>query len=65
MLNNQIYRDDYLQELALFTVFTIEETFQYFGRIYGMNSEDVEEQTNFLSSLLELPDKQTRISKLR
>ena len=56
---------EFFQELALFTVFSIQETFQYFGRVYGMKSSDVNDQIRFLSNLLELPDKKTRIDKLR
>ncbi len=53
------------QELALFTEFSIKETFRYFGRVYGMKSSDVQEQTIVLSKLLELPNEETRIMKLR
>ena len=43
------------QELALYTEFTILETFQYFGRINKMSSGEIQSQVEFLSSLLELP----------
>ena len=43
------------QELALYTEFTILETFQYFGRINKLSSAEIRSQVEFLTSLLELP----------
>ena len=43
------------QELALYTEFTIRETFAYFGRINKMSSAEIAAQVEFLSGLLELP----------
>lgn len=44
------------QELALVKEFTIKEIIFYFGRIYGLSSEIIENRFGFLSKLLELPD---------
>ena len=43
------------QEVALYGEFTIEETLRYFGWIYGMSREKIDERTNFLVKLLQLP----------
>jgi ABC-type multidrug transport system ATPase subunit len=45
----------------LFGEFTVRETLQYFGRIYGMPSEEVKAQTKFLIQLLDLPDSKHRL----
>lgn len=44
------------QEIALYGEFTIRETFIYFGWIYGMATEDVDEKIDFLLKLLQLPN---------
>ncbi|CRK97747.1 CLUMA_CG011125, isoform A [Clunio marinus] len=44
------------QEIALYGEFTIRETLIYFGWIYGMNTDDVDEKTDFLLKLLQLPN---------
>lgn len=44
------------QELALYGEFTIRETFIYFGWIYGMTTDEVDEKTDFLLKLLQLPN---------
>ena len=44
------------QDTGLHQEFTIEDTFYYFGRIYGMSSESIKIQSNFLSTFLELPE---------
>ena len=43
------------QELALYTEFTIMETFFYFGRINKMTGRDIKTQLTYLTQLLELP----------
>jgi ABC-type multidrug transport system ATPase subunit/ABC-type multidrug transport system permease subunit len=52
------------QELALYTEFTIRETYQYFGRIYKMSSKDILIQMEFLTSLLDLPPSHRTIGTL-
>ncbi len=49
-----------LQEYALFGEFTVRETLQYFGRIYGMQPEEIKSQTKFLIQLLDLPAEKSR-----
>lgn len=44
------------QEIALYGEFTIRETLIYFGWIYGMQTDDVDEKTDFLLKLLQLPN---------
>lgn len=44
------------QEIALYGEFTIRETLIYFGWIYGMETDDVDEKTDFLLKLLQLPN---------
>ncbi|KAG4069757.1 hypothetical protein HA402_003198 [Bradysia odoriphaga] len=44
------------QELALYGEFTIQETLIYFGWISGMTTKEVEEKTDYLLKLLQLPD---------
>ena len=43
------------QDSGLHKEFTVQETFYYFGRLYGMSRESIKEQGTFLSDLLELP----------
>lgn len=52
------------QELALFPDFTIEETLQYFGRLYGMRQNEIQERIKFLLSLLHLPEKTKLVGNL-
>jgi ABC-type multidrug transport system ATPase subunit len=44
------------QETALINGFKVKEMIWFFGTIFGLNSEKIEERFRFLSSLLELPD---------
>ena len=53
------------QELALYTEFTIRETYQYFGRIYKMSAKDVLNQMEFLTNLLDLPPSHRTVGTLR
>jgi len=52
------------QELALYTEFTIRETYQYFGRIYKMSTKDVLIQIEFLTNLLDLPPSHRTVGTL-
>jgi ABC-type Na+ transport system ATPase subunit NatA len=53
------------QEIALYGEFTIQEAMRYFGRIYGMPKNEVEEKMNFLVKFLDLPSCQRQIMTLR
>ena len=50
--------------MALFLDFTIFETFLYFGKLYHIEPKRVEERTEQLVSLLNLPDKNSYIKNL-
>ncbi|PAA75845.1 hypothetical protein BOX15_Mlig020348g2 [Macrostomum lignano] len=52
------------QDLALYQDFTVSETMYYFGRIFHMPSQEIDRQTDFLVSLLELPSKRRLICQL-
>lgn len=52
------------QEIALYREFSIEETFRFFGRIYGMPYSEIAKQTAFLHELLDLPSAKSRIKNL-
>ena len=52
------------QEVALFLDFTISETFQYFGRLYHIDSSKIQFRTDELIALLNLPDKNNYIKNL-
>ncbi|XP_038219477.1 ABC transporter G family member 20-like [Zerene cesonia] len=43
------------QDIALVAEFTIRDAIYYFGRIYGMKTEQLHDRFKFLSDLLELP----------
>lgn len=44
------------QEIALINEFTIREMIRFYGIIYGMDLDTIDERIYFLSKLLELPD---------
>ena len=44
------------QEIALYGEFTIRETLIYFGWINGLSADDVDEKTDFLLKMLQLPN---------
>jgi ABC-type multidrug transport system ATPase subunit len=44
------------QEIALYGEFTMRETLIYFGWIYGMKTDDVDEKTDFFLKMLQLPN---------
>ncbi|XP_068625706.1 ABC transporter G family member 20 [Battus philenor] len=52
------------QEIALFGEFSIRETMIYFGWIAGMASREVDERTDFLISLLQLPNPTRQVKNL-
>uniref|UniRef100_A0A1I8G3A4 ABC transporter domain-containing protein n=1 Tax=Macrostomum lignano TaxID=282301 RepID=A0A1I8G3A4_9PLAT len=52
------------QDLALYQDFTVSETMYYFGRIFHMPSQEIDRQTDFLVTLLELPSKRRLICQL-
>lgn len=52
------------QELALYGEFTIMESLQYFGRIYGMDKASVKKQSAFLLDFLDLPKKNRMVRTL-
>lgn len=52
------------QELALYDDFSIEETLMYFGRLFGIKSNLVDQRIDFMMDLLQLPDRERLISKL-
>ncbi|KAL1130556.1 hypothetical protein AAG570_011802 [Ranatra chinensis] len=43
------------QDVALYSVLSIEETFKYYGRLYGMTFSEIERRTEQLVKLLDLP----------
>ncbi|XP_069787823.1 ABC transporter G family member 20 isoform X2 [Narcine bancroftii] len=52
------------QELALYNEFSITDTFHFFGRIHGLNSEDTEARLSFLINFLDLHNKNMLIKHL-
>ena len=52
------------QELGLYLDFNVEEILTYFGRIYAMNKNDIEDRVSELIDLLQLPSKNKLIGKL-
>ena len=53
------------QELALFGDFTTKETMYYFGILNKMSYMNISERMHFLLELLELPQSNKLIRKLR
>jgi len=53
------------QDVALVGELNIKETVFYFGRIYGLEDEEIEERFQFVHKLLDLPDKSRFIKFLR
>ena len=52
------------QDICLYMEFTIQETFQYFGRLQGLSSDCLEKRQMELLELLELPEASRRVSAL-
>jgi ABC-type multidrug transport system ATPase subunit len=66
IVNCKIKHYGYLpQGVALFEHFTIAETFTYFGKLYGMNTEQILTRKNELDDLFELPALDRIITNLR
>ncbi|XP_055933092.1 ABC transporter G family member 20-like [Argiope bruennichi] len=52
------------QELALYPEITMKETLTYFGRLYQMDRSAIKERISFLTSFLDIPDKNKLIKHL-
>ncbi len=52
------------QDSCLYTDLTINETFQYFGKLYCMTAEQIKEKREFFRSLLNLPTEKRRVGSL-
>lgn len=52
------------QEIALFDEFTIEEMLTYFGKIFRMESQEIEKNVKELIDLFNLPEKRRLIGRL-
>ncbi|CAH2004702.1 unnamed protein product [Acanthoscelides obtectus] len=52
------------QEIALYGEFTIRETMQYFGWIFGMKSKEIKERLEFLLNFLDLPSQNRMVKNL-
>ncbi|XP_035703690.1 ABC transporter G family member 23 isoform X2 [Folsomia candida] len=52
------------QELSLLKALSIAEVLRYFGMIYGMSSEAIDEQIKFLANFLDLPSVNSSIQNL-
>jgi ABC-type multidrug transport system ATPase subunit len=50
---------------SLHPIFTIRETFSFFGRLYGMEKEGIDKRSEFLAQFLQLPDLSKMIMTLR
>ncbi|XP_017780576.1 PREDICTED: ABC transporter G family member 20 isoform X1 [Nicrophorus vespilloides] len=52
------------QEIALYGEFTIKETMMYFGWIFGMKTEEINERLQFLLNFLDLPSQNRMVKNL-
>ena len=52
------------QDICLYMEFTIQETFQYFGRLQRLSMDSLEKRQTELLELLELPEASRRVSAL-
>ena len=52
------------QDICLYMEFTIQETFQYFGRLHHLSTDYLENRQLELLELLELPETSRRVSAL-
>ena len=52
------------QDICLYMEFTIQETFQYFGRLQKLSADSLEKRQTELLELLELPEPSRRVSAL-
>ncbi len=55
----------FLQELALYDLFSMGETLHYFGRLHGMSRKQIRQRIKFLLDFLTLPDDSKIINQLR
>ncbi|KAK9500053.1 hypothetical protein O3M35_001393 [Rhynocoris fuscipes] len=53
------------QSTALYLQLSISETFVYYGRVFGMSWEDIEERAYILDKLLDLPPRNRIVETLR
>lgn len=53
------------QEIALYGEFSIKETMMYFGWIFGMDTEEINERLKFLLNFLDLPSQNRLVKNLR
>uniref|UniRef100_T1HBJ6 ABC transporter domain-containing protein n=1 Tax=Rhodnius prolixus TaxID=13249 RepID=T1HBJ6_RHOPR len=53
------------QSTALYLQLSIEETFSYYGRVYGMSWIDIKERAYILDKLLDLPEQNRIVETLR
>lgn len=53
------------QEIALYGEFSIRETMMYFGWIFGMCTEEIQERLRFLLQFLDLPTQNRLVKNLR
>ncbi|KAL4641420.1 ABC transporter G family member 20-like [Arapaima gigas] len=52
------------QDLALYSEFTISDTFSFYGRIHGLSSKDTRARMDFLIEFLDLPQKSSLVRNL-
>ena len=57
--------DTILQEVAVYDEFTIEEMLYYFGRLFSLEPDFLNERILFLISFLDLPNKNRLVKHLR
>lgn len=55
----------FVQELALYKDMTMAETFNFYGRIFGMNWIEIDNRSLDLLKFLDLPDSTKLIGNLR
>jgi ABC-type multidrug transport system ATPase subunit len=52
------------QEIALFKEFTIEEMLQFFGSVYNMQKNEINQRIEHFIEIFKLPEKERKISEL-
>jgi ABC-type uncharacterized transport system ATPase subunit len=53
------------QDIALYDLFTIQETLYYFGTLNGMKSRDIMVETGAFIEFLDLPNQSRRVGAMR
>jgi len=53
------------QESSLYPELRIDETFFYFGKLYGLTAKEINSKKGFLIKLLNLPDTNQLVNSLR